>query len=41
MRDGKLHATERELKRLLKGRTRTLHDAEIPEIPGAGKVSRD
>ncbi len=38
MRDGKVHATERELKRLLKGQTRALHDGEIPEIEGAGKV---
>lgn len=37
-RDGKLHATERQMKDLLKGQTRAQHDAEIPEIEGAGKV---
>jgi hypothetical protein len=37
MPDGKVHATERQFKGLVKKRQRAQHDAEIPEIESAGK----
>jgi hypothetical protein len=38
MPDGKLHVkSERDVKRLLQKQQRARTDAEIPEMPGAGK----